>query len=297
MRSLSGRILTVVLFGIIASLISAGGAGVWTALILVNLAASPAIPWAVPAMALVLWLMWEYLGGRWRPRSTSAARRSYLRANVVSRRVFAWSLLAGVLAVVALAGFWIVMVELVGVGGNPTIPDYSKYPLLTVTLGLLMGSLVSPITEEAAFRGYFQSALERQFPAAAAIVISSVLFALWHGPTQGFFWSKLLFYFLVGVAFGTTAYLANSILPVIPVHILGDLTFFFLIWPYDAARPLVSESGPDAWFWIRLAQAILFTALAIMAFRRLARVTSTRERDTGQSNDRRMSEAGPISAG
>ncbi len=134
-----------------------------------------------------------------------------------------------------------------------------------------MAALVSPLTEEAAFRGYAQVMLERAFTGVVAVVISSVFFALFHGPTQGFAWSKLLFYFLVGVAFGTTAYLTQSILPAIPVHIAGDLTFFFLVWPNDAARRFVWRDGVDVWFWLYVAQAILFAALAILAFRRLAR--------------------------
>ena len=272
MHSLSDRILAVIWSALLSSLISIVGAGVWTALISTNLSFTPTIPWAVPIMALVLWLMWQYLGGKWWPQSTSDARRSYLRANRISRRKLAWALIASVLSVIALAGFWIVLVELVGVGGNPTIPDYSRYPQLTVVLGLVMGSLVSPLTEEAAFRGYAQVRLERVFPAGAAIVISSLLFAFWHGPTQGFIWSKLLFYFVVGVAFGITAYLTKSSLPAIPAHILGDLTFFFLIWPFDSARPLVWRDGADLWFWIYVAQAVIFTILAVLAFRRLKRI-------------------------
>jgi hypothetical protein len=46
--------------------------------------------------------MWQYLNGKWWPRSTSAARRRYLRANPVSGQVFAAALLAGVLSIVAL---------------------------------------------------------------------------------------------------------------------------------------------------------------------------------------------------
>jgi membrane protease YdiL (CAAX protease family) len=272
------RLVAVVWAAILASLITGFGAGIWIALLISNLATSPAIPWAVLAMAFVLWLLWQYLGGKGWPQSTSDQRRANLRANLVPRPVWVWALLAGVLSLVALAGFWIVLVEIVGAGGNPTLPDYSQYPVLTVTLGILMGSLVSPITEEAAFRGYAQVILERVFPAVIAIGISSVLFALWHGPTQGFVWSKLLFYFVVGVVFGTIAYLTDSVLPALPVHILGDLTFFFLIWPYDAARPLIWREGADAWFWLHAAQAILFATLAVFAFRQLARISNSRIR-------------------
>jgi hypothetical protein len=69
------------------------------------------------------------------------------------------------------------------------------------------------------------------------------------------------------------AYLTRSILPAIPVHIMGDLTFFTVVWPYDAARRLVWHDGVDAWFWIHVAQAIIFAVLAILAVSRLARVT------------------------
>jgi membrane protease YdiL (CAAX protease family) len=269
MHSLSDRIMAVIWSALLSSLISVGGAGIWTILITTNLGSTPAFPWAVPVMAVVLWLMWQYLGGKWSPRSTSHARRSYLRSNRLPRPQFTWALAASMLAIIALAGFWIVLVELGGTGGNPTIPDYSRYPHLIVILGLLMGSLVSPITEEAAFRGYAQVRLERVFPAVVAIVISSLLFTFWHGPTQGFFWSKLLFYFVVGIVFGTTAYLTNSSLSAIPAHILGDLTFFFFIWPHDAARPLVWQNGADLMFWLYVAQAIIFATLAVLAFRRL----------------------------
>ena len=156
MGSLSGRLQAILWCVVVTSVISLLGAGVWSALITTNLLTTPAIPWAIPAMGVVLWLMWQYLGGKWWPRSTSQARQSYLRANRVPSPLLGWALAASALALIALVGFWIVLVELAGSGGNPTIPDYSRYPLLTVVLGLLMGSLVSPLTEEAAFRGYAQ---------------------------------------------------------------------------------------------------------------------------------------------
>ncbi|MGE5335629.1 MAG: lysostaphin resistance A-like protein [Nitrososphaerota archaeon] len=267
----SSRILAFLWAAIAVSLISIVAAGTWNALIVANLNTTPGIPWAFVAMAAVLWLIWQFLGGRWWPKSTSHTRRALLRANLVSRRVFGWSLAAGISSIVALAGLWIVLVELTHVGGNPTIPTNPAYPALTVALLLIMGSLVSPLTEEAAFRGYGQVILERAFPGAVAIGISSVFFALWHGPTQGFLWPKLLFYFLVGLSFGTIAYFTRSILPAIPVHIIGDLTFFIFIWPYDAARPLVWQDGTGPWFWIHVAQAIGFTALACIAYGMLAR--------------------------
>ena len=150
------------------------------------------------------------------------------------------------------------------------LPDVSSYPRLTVALVVTMGSLVAPFMEEAAFRGYFQVVLEREFRGVVAVAISSLVFSLAHF-VHGMYWPKLLVYFLVGVAFGATAYLTKSILPAIPPHIVGDLTFFTMVWPRDAARQLVSESGTDIWFWIHAAQTVVFAILAIWAFARLAK--------------------------
>jgi Type II CAAX prenyl endopeptidase Rce1-like len=98
--------------------------------------------------------------------------------------------------------------------------------------------------------------------------MSSTVFAVAH-VAQGIALPKLVFYFLVGVTFGTLAYLNDSILPVIPVHIAGDLIFFLFVWPHDTARSLVWRTGDDLWFWIHIVQMIVFTALAVLVFRKL----------------------------
>jgi membrane protease YdiL (CAAX protease family) len=271
MRTLASRVLAVAWAGFLGFLIIVVGAGIWSALVAVNLSVSPAVPWAVPAMCVVLALMWVYLAGKGWPRSTSQARRLCLRANLVSAPVFRWSVLAGTLSVVAFAGFWIVMSDLVKMPGN-ALPDFSRYPVFTVVSMIVMGSVAAPLTEEPAFRGYCQVILERHFNGPIAVILSSILFALAHGPTQGFLWPKLLFYFLVGVVFGATAYLTKSILPAIPGHVFGLLVFFTLIWPHDAARSNVWQNGTDVWFWMHLAQTIVFAAVAIWAFRQLKKL-------------------------
>jgi membrane protease YdiL (CAAX protease family) len=256
-------------FGLLALAITILAGGVWTSLLVTNLRRSPAIPWSVPVMALLLWLMWSYLGGKGWPKSTSDARRRYLRADRRSVRTYLWSFAAGVLSVIALAGYWIVLFRLVKTPPN-ALPDMSSYPGMTVALMILMASLVAPFMEEAGFRGYFQVALEREFRGSVAAAVSSLVFAFAH-LSHGFLWPKLLVYFLAGVVFGATAYLTNSTLPAILPHIIGDLTFFTLVWPHDATRRLVLDTGTDTWFWIHVAQAILFTALAVWTFQRLAR--------------------------
>jgi membrane protease YdiL (CAAX protease family) len=271
--SLARRATAVLWAAVLALLVTGVASFVWGGLLVANLTISPAIPWAVVVMAAVLWLLWQYLGGRWWPRGTSVRRRALLRWKPVPRTVLGWALLAGALSLVALVGLWIVLVELTHVGGNPTIPGAKTTPAVTLALALLMASLVSSLTEEWAFRGYAQVTLERAFGGVAAVTISSLFFMLDHGPTQGFAWSKLLFYFLVGAAFGTIAFLTTSTLPAWPAHLVGDLTFFFLIWPNDATRRFVWRDGADATFWLAIALAVVFVALAVLAFLRLFRAT------------------------
>ncbi|HEY6306351.1 MAG TPA: CPBP family intramembrane glutamic endopeptidase, partial [Candidatus Angelobacter sp.] len=241
------------------------------ALLFTNLRVSPRIPWSAAVMAVVLWVMWQYLGGRWWPRRTAEARRRNLRASAVSSRTFVWALVGGVFLIAALSGLWIVFFQVSRTPAN-VLPDMSRYPLLTVVATLLMSSLAAPFSEEAAFRGYAQSILERNFRAPTAIVISSTLFAAAH-LTHGFFWTKLSVYFLFGVAAGVTARLANSILPSIVVHAMADLTFFVLVWPRDATRRLVTEGGADTWFWIHVAQVVVCAPVAIWCLRQLVRST------------------------
>lgn len=262
MHSVTARFRTVVRSGVTAFLILAFGQGLWGAMAFLNLKISPAIPWAVAVMAPLLWLMWKYL-------SNTEARRAYLRANAVPGRVFAWAVVAGVLSIVAFSGYWIMMFQLFKMPGN-LVPDTSQYPLPTLVALLVMGSLAAPLSEEAAFRGYAQTMLERNFRAPTAVVVSSIMFALAH-LTQGFLLPKLFVYFLAGLAFGVTAYLTKSILPGIAVHIIADLTFFTLVWPHDTTRRLVTAGGADAWFSIHAVQAVLFTGLAIVAYMRLAK--------------------------
>jgi membrane protease YdiL (CAAX protease family) len=260
------RFVIVLRSAVIAFVILVVGHGIWGALLTTNLITTPAIPWSMPAMGVVLWAMWRFLSG-------TPARRELLRARRVSRTRTFWTFAAGAMAVISLAGLWIVLFQLVKMSPN-VLPDPSKYPVWTMLGVAMMGSLVAPLVEEAAFRGYCQTALERVFPGSTAVLISSVLFTIAH-LNHGLFWPKLLVYFLFGACMGTLAYINQSILPGIPVHCLGDFVFFTMVWPNDAGRTLVWTTGADYWFWMHVAQTLLFGTFAILAFRRLRTTYNT----------------------
>jgi len=246
---------------------------VWAGLIVANLKVAPRVPWCLPAIVLALRLMWLYLGGRGWPRATATQRKTLLRATAVPRRRFAWSLLAGGLGVAALGGCWIVAVQLFQMPPNPILPQrFSSSPTFVAAL-IIGASLVAPITEESAMRGYLQSVLEREFSPPLAVALSSAVFAVAH-VSQGVFLPKLGVYFLAGVLFGTLAFANDSILPVLPVHAVADLTFFLFIWPHDQTRDVVWRHPADAWFWLHAVQAVGCSVLFVLALRHVRRLRS-----------------------
>jgi membrane protease YdiL (CAAX protease family) len=267
-RPVTSTILRAIGLGAISFLIAVFPGGVWTGLLIANLRTNPNIPWAVAAMGLLLWLMCQYLNGGGPPRSTSATRHRLLRAAPLPAPLCGWAMLAGIFGIIALAGLWIVLLDLVRLPPH-VLPDFSNYPLFTAATVILMACLVSSLPEEAAFRGYFQSFLEGKLSGPLAIVIAAVALAPAHGLTQGFLWPVVLFYFLVDSMLGTIAYLTKSILPGIAVHFIGLLVFFTLIWPFDATRVLITEGGAKRWFWIHVAQIVICGGLGLLAFWRL----------------------------
>jgi membrane protease YdiL (CAAX protease family) len=266
------KTLLVVGFGLLALLMIGIAGLIWGALVYANLGTAPSLPWSLPAIIIVLWLTWQYLGGKGPPRSSANERKLLLRANSVSSQAFAWSAIAGMLAIGALAGVWVVFARLFRMPANPLLPgNFASSPLLVACI-IAGASLVAPIVEESAVRGYLQTTLEREFRPATAVMLSSLIFALAH-VTQGLSLPKLLIYFLVGVTFGTMALLNDSILPVIPVHIAADLVFFLFVWPHDGKRAMIWQSGTDGWFWLHVMQAICLTVLSLLAFRQLHRLS------------------------
>ena len=254
-----------------AVVLTAAASALWGGLLLANLSLSPLLPWSSFVMSAFLWLAWSYLGGAWGPIRTQPARRALLRARSVSHRVFLTAVGAGTLSIVSLSGLWIVLFQLVKMPGNSS--DFSHYPPLTIIVSLTVAALSGAISEEAGFRGYFQGTLERYLPAPLAIAICAAVMAPEHASTQGFVWPSILFYLLVDTMLGTSATLTKSILPGIVTHAIGLLVFFALVWPNDRNRTPVWQHGADLWFWLHLAQAIVFAIFAIALFHRLANPT------------------------
>ena len=235
--------------------------GIWSALVALNLAATPAVPWSVVFAGGLLFFGWRFATGATGPESSRAARRRYARAGALQRSRLAVALVAGALALGALIALWLVLTTVWPIPARQL--DLSAYPALTVAAVLVMASIVGAVTEELGLRGYVLLKLEELMPAPFAIVVAAFLIAPGHALTQGFLPVVFLWYLVADATFGALAYLSGSIVPVIAVHAVGLLLFFSIVWPADAARATAATAWPAA------GACAVLTLLATLAFARL----------------------------
>jgi membrane protease YdiL (CAAX protease family) len=246
-----------------------------------NLQAGTAVPWSILPAALYLFAYWRFLAGRWGTAPSAAGRRRDLRANPLSRRLWCASLLAGVVGFGSLVALLVFAARLVRLPAGSALVTPADMPVITAIALIVMGSLVAGVTEEAAFRGYMQSPIERRYGVAIAVLVNGTLFGLLHFPSHPaeVLW-MLPYYIAVSAVYGGLTWAASSILPALVLHVVGDvavLTRWWLTgrpeWQIGAmAPPLVAESGIDAHFAITAVASVVLvvaTAVAYAAVRRL----------------------------
>jgi membrane protease YdiL (CAAX protease family) len=240
-----------------------------------NLRYYATVPWAVPVTAVYLWLFWRYLNGGGPPTSTAEERRMSLRANRVSRLVWAWALLAGALGIVTLVLALRVANRMV-VLPQQELPDFAQVPKLTVLSLLLMAAPVAGIVEEGAFRGYMQGPIERRHGLAVAILITGTMFAVAHLDFTLILWP---YYVAVAAIYGTVTYLTESILPAVVLHTGGNLYSNIDLWLRGQAEwqassgptALIWTTGADTSFWIWSGTLFIVAAAMAWAYFKLAR--------------------------
>jgi membrane protease YdiL (CAAX protease family) len=250
----------------------------WPVLVTTNLRFGTSVPWSVPVMTAYLLAFYLYLSGRGWPKSTSASRRCALRACHVSPRVWFWSLIAGGCAAAGLLGLFFVSLRLgqVPPAAFEKYLEMRRYPAWTVIPCLVMSAVVAGATEEAGFRGYMQSPLERRYGPAVAIAIVSVVFFWAHFAPL----AALPGFVLGAITWGLLAYLSGSIWPGVVLHSLVDTTSFLWAWfnPEQGKRLAMShvwENGVDTSFCVSAGGALVMATLSVPAFWMLARVTRT----------------------
>jgi membrane protease YdiL (CAAX protease family) len=246
-------------------------------LFVANLRFHPGVPWAVPLTAAYLWFFWQYLRGVEHSETAAQGRGAGLRAHRVDGRVWAWSLLAGGLGVVALVLALRVANRLV-VLPPQQLPAFTQVPETTVLALLVFAAPVAGIVEEAAFRGFMQGPIERRHGLVVAILITGTMFALAHLDFTPILWP---YYLAVAAIYGTVTHLTNSILPAVVLHTGGNLYSNLDLWMHGQAEwqastgstLLIWRTGVDSSFWWMSIGLLLTAAATAWAFSRLAFTT------------------------
>ena len=223
-RERAGDALAYVAPIAIGLLVTFVGFAPWVVMARLNARIQPDIPWAAAATLIWLIVYIAWLNGVGPPARWKAARRYRLRLWRSGSNGWSREGVAVTLSLMGLIGLFTFIWILIGAPERP--PDLSAYPSTAFLVSVVvMGPLVSGVTEEAGFRGYMQRGLER-FGSGTAIVVTAIIFALVHG-VHGI--EMLLFLgvgiFMAGIVYGLLAYHSGSILPGMVVHFLGNLAF------------------------------------------------------------------------
>jgi membrane protease YdiL (CAAX protease family) len=244
---------------------------------LANLKLTPRIPWLLPASAAWLWLCWRWLNGWGWPRSTAEARRRDLRARPLPGPVWRWALAAGSLGIASVTGLAFLTPRFSEIPRDAfKLPlDFAALPPWTVAATLVTISAVAGVIEEAGFRGYMLSPIERRHGWAPAILVVGLVFFLDHHLSHAYATFAFLPFFLaVSAVHGLLVYCTRSILPSIVLHAVADALIIPVQFGLIGNPPngLVWKTGLDRGFVIALAGFLLCGLAAVPAFRRLAAV-------------------------
>ncbi|WP_409296836.1 lysostaphin resistance A-like protein [Peribacillus sp. SCS-26] len=109
---------------------------------------------------------------------------------------------------------------------EPDVIYSLKHPILMQQpddFKLLEAALFTPVWEEILFRGILLMVCLRRMPAYAAILLSAVLFALFHS-------GYIAFMIIPSILLGLTAYKTKSVIPSMISHILWNIYIMKLIF-------------------------------------------------------------------
>jgi membrane protease YdiL (CAAX protease family) len=173
---------------------------------------SPTVPWfPIPLLALI-WLVTWWIKGRWNVRLTAPP-------NVSWARIYAFSFLA-MLAAKTIKG-------LEGAYHGTTLAAPALPQGVSTGFGLvflLMIPIIAGVLAEIAYRGIMQTRFEAIAPLWPTLVVLAIINTLGH---MGFtdVSTQWIYLMAMNIGFGYTAYLAQSIIPVIVVHATMNVIF------------------------------------------------------------------------
>jgi membrane protease YdiL (CAAX protease family) len=250
--------------------------------VILNLRTSPWIPWMLVVTVAWLSFFWWYVSGHGWPRSTQEARRRDLRAPSLSKPAWTWALIAGTFGITGTIAMAFVTARVAHLLREAFAApmDFSKYGALTLICAIACISATAGVVEEAGFRGFLISPIQRRHGWTIAILISGIMFFLDHHLSHAYATLVFLPFFLaISVVHGLLVKYSGSIRPSVLLHALAD----FIVIPvsYGLVGSFSVESvavtGIDRQFIVWIAVMVTCFAAFVPALRVLrARSENTR---------------------
>jgi membrane protease YdiL (CAAX protease family) len=241
---------------------------------------SPSIPWMLVVTAGWLLFFWWYVSGHGWPRSTQEARRLDLRAPALSKSAWTWALVAGTLGITGAIALAFVTARLAHLPREAFAApmDFSKYPTLIIVCAIACISATAGVVEEAGFRGFLISPIQRQHGWTIAILISGIMFFLDHHLSHAYATFVFLPFFLaISVVHGLLVKYSGSIRPSVLLHALADFVVipvsYGLVGTFSVES--VSVTGIDRQFVIWVAVMLICFAAFVPALKVLGARSQT----------------------
>lgn len=249
--------------------------------VILNLRTSPSIPWMLIVTGGWLLFFWWYVNGHGWPRSTQEARRRDLRAPSLSKAAWTWALIAGTLGITGTIAMAFVTARLAHLPREAFAApiDFSKYPTLIVVCAIACISATAGVVEEAGFRGFLISPIQRRYGWTTAILISGIMFFLDHHLSHAYATFVFLPFFLaISVVHGLLVKYSGSIRPSVLLHALADFIVipvsYGLVGSFSVES--ISASGIDRQFIIWVAVLVICFVAFVPALRALGARSETR---------------------
>jgi len=248
--------------------------------VILNLRTSPSIPWMLVVTFAWLSIFWWYVSGHGRPRSTQEARRRDLRAPSLSKPAWIWALIAGTLGITGTIAMAFVTARLARLPreafASPV--DFSKYGTLTIICAIACISATAGVVEEAGFRGFLISPIQRRHGWTIAILISGIMFFLDHHLSHAYATFVFLPFFLaISVVHGLLVKYSGSIRPSVLLHALADFIVipvsYGLVGTFSVES--VSVTGINREFVIWIAVMVICLGAFVPALRILGSRSET----------------------
>ena len=225
-------------------------------------------------------IFWWYVNGHGWPRSTQEARRRDLRAPSLSKRSWIWALIAGTLGITGTIAIAFVTARLAHLPRDAFAApiDFSNYGALTVICAIACISATAGVVEEAGFRGFLISPIQRRHGWTIAILISGIMFFLDHHLSHAYATFAFLPFFLaISAVHGLLVKYSGSIRPSILLHALADFIVipvtYGLIGSFSVES--LSFTGIDRQFIIWVAVMVICLGAFVPALRVLGRRAET----------------------